>query len=55
MVDVAHPVVGQPPLYIGSQRFAISLLSDSSDALLSPKMKYRELKKKFKFLVYVSN
>ena len=39
--------------YIGSQRFAMAVLSDMDSQNISPKSKYRELKKKFKYLVYV--
>ncbi|KAF7636881.1 hypothetical protein Mgra_00003619 [Meloidogyne graminicola] len=38
--------------YIGSQRFAMAILNDMDSQTLSPKSKYRELKKKFKYLVY---
>uniref|UniRef100_A0A915MBZ1 INO80 complex subunit E n=1 Tax=Meloidogyne javanica TaxID=6303 RepID=A0A915MBZ1_MELJA len=50
-----HPQHPQQPIhssYIGSQRFAMSVLNDMDTQSLSPKTKYRELKKKFKFLVY---
>uniref|UniRef100_A0A915MPP5 Uncharacterized protein n=1 Tax=Meloidogyne javanica TaxID=6303 RepID=A0A915MPP5_MELJA len=49
-----HPQQQQPihSSYIGSQRFAMSVLNDMDTQSLSPKTKYRELKKKFKFLVY---
>jgi hypothetical protein len=40
--------------YIGSERFANSILNNINSQDLSPKTKYRELKKKFKYLVYVS-
>jgi len=51
-----HPQQQQPihSSYVGSQRFAMSVLNDMDTQSLSPKTKYRELKKKFKFLVYVS-
>lgn len=43
-------------VYVGSQRYYASLLAERSrDAnALTPKQEYRELKRKFKYLVYVS-
>jgi hypothetical protein len=54
--------VGHPSPYVGSSRFAMSILAEMDSQsqqqenviTVSPKKKYRELKKKFKFLVYVS-
>jgi len=53
-IHLQHPQQPIHSSYIGSQRFAMSVLNDMDTQSLSPKTKYRELKKKFKFLVYVS-
>uniref|UniRef100_A0A914HAT5 Uracil-DNA glycosylase-like domain-containing protein n=1 Tax=Globodera rostochiensis TaxID=31243 RepID=A0A914HAT5_GLORO len=48
-----HPPPPLPHLYIGSQRFASSIMAEMEvQPNVSPKQKYRDLKKKFKYLVY---
>ncbi|KAI3413502.1 hypothetical protein GPALN_010992 [Globodera pallida] len=48
-----HPPPPLPHLYIGSQRFATSIMAEMEvQPNVSPKHKYRDLKKKFKYLVY---
>jgi hypothetical protein len=42
-----------PTPYIGSHRFSVLIETDPQN--ISPKKKYRDLKKKFKYLVYVSS
>jgi hypothetical protein len=47
------PTPSVPTPYIGSHRFSVLIETDPQN--ISPKKKYRDLKKKFKYLVYVSS
>ncbi|KAL3116097.1 hypothetical protein niasHT_007397 [Heterodera trifolii] len=58
-VQTAHdpslhpPPLPHPHLYIGSQRFTAAIMAEmEAQPNVSPKQKYRDLKKKFKYLVY---